>query len=255
MKKINAILHTLVLFALVFVAQSSLVHASTSTGKAAVQFNQAGWDKYKSTLTRASLASGVPVTELVIFTSIESDFKAKARNTAGSNAGGLTQFIPSTWRSMVRTHHKKYGLSKNVSRFNAYANAAMTAEYIKQNRSLLQQALKREITTADVYMAHFLGPGTAIQVLKAKGNRSITSVVKATKGNARLFYNKGRPLTVAQFKANMARKVANHRQVYKPVAVKYAVRYEENQRLDALIAKVNDKPVRVGFSTAYVREM
>lgn len=244
----------MVLLALLFVAQSTTVHASTSTAKA-VEFNQEGWDKYKSTLTKASIASGVSVTDLVIFTSIESDFKAKASNRSGSGAGGLTQFVPSTWRAMVNTHHKKYGLSKNVSRFNAYANAVMTAEYIKQNRGLLQQALKREITTTDVYMAHFLGPGTAIQVLKAKGNRPITSVVRATKGNARLFYNKGRPISVAQFKTNVARKVANHRQTYKPVATKYAVRYEQNQQLNALIAKVNDKPVRLGYSTAFVREM
>lgn len=239
-----------------FVTHMQHAHASTSTKSTQVEFNQTGWDKNKAAMAKAAIASGVPLGELVSFFSIESGMKAGAKNIGGhSTAGGLGGMTAPTFKSLIRVHHQKYGLSKNVSRFNAYANAAMTAEYIKQNRSLLQQALKRDITTSEIYMAHFLGPGTAIQVLKAKGNRPVTSVVRVSKGNARLFYTKGRPLTVAQFRASMDRKVANHSRVYKPTAVKYAVRYEQNQQLDALIAKIDEKPARVGFSTAYVRDM
>lgn len=238
-----------------FVTQLQSAHASTSA-KPTVEFNQSGWDKNKAAMAKAAVASGVPLGELVSFFSIESGMKAGAKNVGGySSAGGLGGMTQPTFRSLIRVHHKEYGLSKNVSRFNAYANAAMTAEYIKQNRNLLQQALKRDITTSEVYMAHFIGPGTAIQVLKAKGNRSITSVVRVSKGNARLFYTRGHPMTVAQFRASMDRKVANHSRVYKPTAVKYAARYEQNKRLDAFIAKIDDKPARLGYSTAYVRDM
>lgn len=253
MKKLTAIFTSMALMMCLFVTHMQSAHASTSTQ---VEFNQTGWDKNKAAMAKAAVASGVPLGELVSFFSIESGMKAGAKNIGGhSSAGGLGGMTAPTFRSLIREHHQKYGLSKNVSRFNAYANAAMTAEYIKQNRSLLQQALKRDITTSEVYMAHFIGPGTAIKVLKARGNRSITSVVSVSRGNARLFYNKGRPLTVAQFRASMARKVANHSRVYRPTAVKYAVRYEQNKRLDALIAKLDEKPVRIGYSTAYVRNM
>jgi hypothetical protein len=254
MKKITAIFTSLALMMCSFVTHMQSAHASTSTSQ--VEFNQSGWDKNKSAVAKAAVASGVPIGELVSFFSIESGMKAGSKNIGGhSSAGGLGGMTAPTFRTLIREHHQKYGLSKNVSRFNAYANAAMTAEYIKQNRNLLRQALKRDITTSEVYMAHFIGPGTAIKVLQARGNRPITSVVSVSKGNARLFYNKGRPLTVAQFRASMDRKVANHSRVYKPTAVKYAVRYEQNQQLDALVAKLDAKPAPIGFSTAYVRNM
>jgi len=255
MKKITTLFTSLALMMCLFVTYTQHAHASSSA-KPTVEFNQTGWDNNKAAMAKAAVASGVPLGELVSFFSIESGMKAGVKNTGGySSAAGLGGMTKSTFKSLMRDHRQKYGLSKNVSRFNAYANAAMTAEYIKQNRSLLQQALKRDITTSEVYMAHFVGPGTAIKVLKARGNRPITSVVSVSRGNARLFYNKGRPLTVAQFRASMDRKVANHSRVYKPTAVKYAARYEQNKRLDDLVAKLDDKPANIGFSTAYVRNM
>lgn len=226
------------------VAFTGYAQASTSAKK--VVFNQTGYDKYKEVLLRASRDSGESATTLAAYLSIETNFRSNVCNSAGSGACGGTQFMPKTWRTMVKNNHRKYGLSKNVSRSNAYANLVMTAEYIKDNRAFLNKALKRDVSDAEVYLAHALGPGGAIKVLRANPNRKITSVLNIHRGNNNLLYSKGKPITVAQFKANMQRKFAAHRSVYRPAVTRYALNQMPKQEaMDHLIAQVS-QPYNVG---------
>ena len=44
----------------------------------------------------------------------------------------------------------------------------MAAEYAKDNKAWLQKTLGRPVDSTDLYLAHFLGPGGAAKVLKAK---------------------------------------------------------------------------------------
>ena len=236
MKTIQHLISILLLSATV--AFSGLAHASTSTKP--VPFNQTGFDKYKGTLYKVSQQSGESATTLAAYMSMESNFRANVCNSAGSGACGATQFIPGTWKAMVKKHHRKYGLSKNVSRSNAYANLAMTAEYIKYNRDVLKQALKRDVTTSEVYLAHLLGAGNAIKVLKANPNRKITSVISVHRGNNNLLYSKGKSITVAQFKANLQRKFTAHSSAYRPAVNNYALnQLSKEAGLDQLIAQVS----------------
>lgn len=228
---------------LLSVAVTFTGYAQASTSSKKVEFNQAGFDKYKSVLLKASRASGESATTLAAYSSIETNLRANVCNSTGSGACGMTQFMPGTWKTMVKTNHRKYGLSKNVSRSNAYANLVMTAEYIKYNRSVLQQALKRDVSPSEVYLAHALGAGNAIKVLRANPNRKITSVLNVHRGNNNLMYKKGKSLTVAQFKANMQRKFTAHSQVYRPAVTTYALNQMPKQEaLDHLIAQVSTTP-------------
>lgn len=218
-------------------------YAQASTSSKKVEFNQAGFDKYKSTLLKASRASGESATTLAAYSSIETNLRANVCNKSGSGACGMTQFLPDTWKAMVKNNHRKYGLSKNVSRSNAYANLVMTAEYIKVNRTILKKALKRDVSPSEVYLAHALGARNALKVLRANPNRSITSVLNIHRGNNRLMYSKGKPLTVAQFKANMQRKFTAHSSVYRPAVTSYALnQMPKEEALDHLIAQVTTTP-------------
>lgn len=218
-------------------------YAQASTSSKKVEFNQAGFDKYKSTLLKASKATGESATTLAAYSSIETNLRANVCNKSGSGACGMTQFMPGTWKTMVKNNHRKYGLSKNVSRSNAYANLVMTAEYIKMNREFLKKALKRDVSPSEVYLAHALGPGNALKVLRANPNRKITSVISVHRGNNNLMYSKGKAITVAQFKANMQRKFTAHSSTYRPAVTSYALNQMTKQEaLDHLIAQVTTTP-------------
>ena len=223
------------------VAFTGYTHASSSVKK--VEFNQAGFDKYKNVLYKVSQQSGESASTLAAYSSIETNLRANVCNQSGSGACGMTQFMPRTWRAIVNKHYRKYGFSKNVSRSNAYANLSMTAEYIKENRAILNKALKRDVSDSEVYLAHALGPGNAIKVLRANPSKKITSVLNVHRGNNSLLYAKGKPITVAQFKANMQSKFIAHRAVYRPAMKTYAMNQMTPQKaMDYLIAQVSITP-------------
>lgn len=48
-------------------------------------------------------------------------------------------------------------------------SALMAAEYAKDNEKVLESKLGRQVDTHDLYLAHFLGAGGALKVLKARG--------------------------------------------------------------------------------------
>lgn len=92
-----------------------------------------------------------------------------------SNAQGLFQFIPSTWRNMM----KKYGGSLGVDtakmtdaqilelRNDPQMSTNMAALYAKDNKDILKREFSVEPNDADLYLAHFLGPAGAITFLRA----------------------------------------------------------------------------------------
>jgi len=111
---------------------------------------------------------------------VESGGRADAKNS-NSSATGAGQFISSTWLGMVRKYRpdlmdgrtnaevlalrNNYGLSREMTRLYAQENAAFLA-----NQGIQQ-------TPGSIYLAHFLGPRGAAQVLKANPDASIESIV------------------------------------------------------------------------------
>lgn len=111
-----------------------------------------------------------------------------------TGAKGLFQFIPSTWKGMQRS----YGDLKNP--FSIEDNTRAGVRFMEQNRGILQKSLGREPQLHELYMAHNLGAGGAIRLLKANPD---TRVYKSVIGsnplhNPKFLMGKGAPLTAAE---------------------------------------------------------
>ncbi|AEH03636.1 tail fiber protein [Pseudomonas phage PhiPA3] len=150
----------------------------------------------RETLSVVAQMVGVPVELLMIFCAIESSFDWNAR-AGTSNASGWFQFINSTWDGMIKKYSAKYGLPADTPqrslRMDPRINALMGAEFVKENFTILQNALGRAPTDVDLYVAHFMGPYGAKKFLM-KDQNSIGAAVfpKEAAANRTIFYkNKG----------------------------------------------------------------
>ena len=91
-------------------------------------------------------------------------------------------------------------------------SSALAAEYARQNKTELEQALGRPAGNADLYMAHFLGAGGATTFLKAVASGGATPgaalLPEAAAANRAAFYDAGgHPLSVAQIYQSFASKI------------------------------------------------
>ena len=122
-------------------------------------------------------AIGVVVGKII---GVESGGNAKAKNP-NSSAAGLGQFIDGTWLNMVRKYRPDIAGGKSNAELialktNPQLSREMTTAYTRENAQLLaNQGIQQ--TPGNIYLAHFLGPRGAAQVLKADPNASIESIV------------------------------------------------------------------------------
>lgn len=179
----------------------STAYASVDTDVKVLQ----AWSKHKDAIVAAAVTAKVSPATMAAIAYNESRFIAK----------DLYQFKPKTWRVMIQKYGHKYGFTSKTRSTNARANALMAAEYFNENRALLAQRLGRPVSDADAYIAHFLGAGGAVKLLKAKPNKLARDIVPAAaRANKTLFYSHGRALTVAQFKRLMSDKLKQPRDSY-----------------------------------------
>jgi soluble lytic murein transglycosylase-like protein len=191
--------------------------------------------KVLSGIRRASAATGIDFGYLMAQAAQESGFRSDARATT-SSASGLYQFIESTWLTMVRDHGARHGagdLARAIEtgpkgearvsdpavkqrildlREDARLSAALGAEYARENKATLEGALGREATGTDLYLAHFLGPRGAVQLLQAidqNGNKAAADLLpKAAAANPSIFYDaEGNARTVRELKRLLGDKI------------------------------------------------
>lgn len=117
----------------------------------------------------------------------ESGGNTNAKNPQ-STATGLGQFIESTWLSLFRKYYPEE--ASNMSRdailalrTDATKSRALIEAYARENAASLQKA-GLTVTEANLQLAHFLGPGGAISVLKAAPGTLASSVLPASAVNA-----------------------------------------------------------------------
>lgn len=188
-----------------------------------------------SSIRQAARATNIDFGLLMAQAQQESGFQTDAK-ASGSSATGLFQFIDSTWLGLVQRFGAKYGvgaLAQQVAtdasgrpsvadpatrrqildlRKDPRLSSALAAEYARQNKGELEQALGRPAGNADLYMAHFLGAAGATAFLKAVTSAGATTgaalLPEEAAANRGAFYDaSGRPLSVAQIYQSFATKI------------------------------------------------
>jgi hypothetical protein len=135
----------------------------------------------------------VDYTDTVHF--IESS-RGKLMDAPTSSAKGHFQFIDRTWNEYVDKH--KLGF-KPEDRYDFEKSKKVFELFTADNVRILKSKLEREPTYTEKYMAHKLGPGTAVNFMKASPNTTVDKVVSkaALKANRNVFYNEdGKPKRV-----------------------------------------------------------
>ncbi len=178
-----------------------------------------------STIQSASESTGVSFSYLMAQAGKESSFESEAGSRA-SSAAGLFQFTKGTWLQQVKTHGAAHGLAQFAEHIHRTARgeytvsdpklrqqildlrrdpqlaSLMAGEYAKENKARLEQALGRPVNSTELYLAHFLGPGGAAKVLKAKAedpNQPAAELLpQAAHKNRSVFYDHNKsPRSVA----------------------------------------------------------
>ncbi|MGZ8924659.1 MAG: transglycosylase SLT domain-containing protein [Nitrososphaeraceae archaeon] len=136
----------------------------------------------KRAIHNAAINNGVDEFTLAQMCAIESGFKPNAQNPT-SSAGGLFQFVDDTWNG--------YG---GGNKFDPELNADRGAKYMKSNQQALGNALGREPTASEIYLAHNQGVGstrrkngaigTLRQIQDGNGNQIATSRSDSTDKSA-----------------------------------------------------------------------
>ena len=190
----------------------------------------------------ASKHTGVSFSYLMAQAGKESSFEANAGSTA-SSAAGLFQFTKGTWLELIKNHGTKHGLGSLAGaiqrtsrgsyvvddpktrqaildlRRDPQLSAMMAGEYAKENKTWLENSLGRKVESTDLYMAHFLGPGGAAAVLKAKSQDPTQSAAallpQAAHKNPSVFYDRHHePLSVAAVYDHVHHAIARPMQQY-----------------------------------------
>ena len=188
----------------------------------------------RSAIAQASAATGADFDYLLRTAARESSFDSAAKSRT-SSASGLFQFIEQTWLGVVKRHgaefglgeaaaaitqdgHGRYQVSNSADRAEILAlrhdprvSALMAGALTEESRQSLETALGRDVSGAELYMAHFLGTGGAIKLIQANetapGQSAAAMFPDAAQANRPIFYEaSGRARSVAEVYANLSAK-------------------------------------------------
>jgi hypothetical protein len=120
----------------------------------------------------------------------ESGGDPNARNP-NSSAGGLGQFIDSTWVSMLQKHRPDLVEGKTPQELIALKSdpalsRQMTEAYANDNGAILTKS-GLPVTPGNTYLAHFAGPQGAVSVLNASPNAPVEGILGAAAVKANPF--------------------------------------------------------------------
>ncbi|MFK7792190.1 MAG: hypothetical protein AB8B88_05905 [Devosiaceae bacterium] len=184
-----------------------------------------GGNRIEDAFTSASQATGLPFDYFMTTAMRESSLDVNAAATT-SSARGPFQFIEQTWLGMMHEHGSSLGLSQEASsierrsdgrfqvddpaareavlamRHDPQLSAVMSGLYLMENASDLQNALGRDVTVGEGYVAHVFGASGAsrlISLAEQQPNRVAADVFPtAAAANRGLFYDRsGAPVSVS----------------------------------------------------------
>lgn len=180
------------------------------------------------TIVDASYLAGVDPRLLMAIADKESSFVAGARAST-STATGLFQFIESTWLRALRDYGPSFGLDREAAllhglespaaaldagdrarlldmRNDPFLSTLMAAAMLRAEQEKLSARLGRTISSAEVYLVHFLGPAGAEKFLAVLADKPLSPAANllpmAAKANRPIFFvdrtRKPKSLSVAQ---------------------------------------------------------
>ena len=177
-------------------------------------------------LRRASAQTGVDFEYLLQTAQRESSLNPNLKAQT-SSATGLFQFIEQTWFATVKSDGARFGLAKQAQQIeqnpdgrffvrNGEArqailelrkdpdiSAKLAGALTQRNAFSLSQAIGREPSGGELYIAHFLGAKGAINLINARQNQADQSAAalfpEAARANKPIFYEKnGEARSVAE---------------------------------------------------------
>ncbi|MBI4031735.1 MAG: transglycosylase SLT domain-containing protein [Proteobacteria bacterium] len=164
----------------------------------------------------AAARTGVNFAYLLEQAAAESGFDAHAGSKT-SSAKGLYQFIESTWLNMVKKYGPGHGMGKYAQMIGADGRVSdpqarreildlrndpekaslLAAEFASENRDYLVQKAgmkSEEVGSVELYLAHFLGAGSAAGFLKAMKENPMANAAdifpRAANANRNVFYDR-----------------------------------------------------------------
>lgn len=201
-------------------------------------------------VNNAASRFNVPASYIAAMVGRESGGDADAKNPS-SSATGLTQFIDSTWLGLIKDGQTPQRMGIDVSgmsdaellalRTDPDVSVMMGAAYAEKNAAYIQRVTGKTPTEGDLYLAHFLGPEGAANMLNADPNTAAASVnPDAAAANRSVFYTKGgRAKTVGELKANIARTFGSS-----PSAVQYGDVQTFEKMSDATSTALKNDPMQ-----------
>ena len=126
-----------------------------------------------------------------------------------SSAGGMFQFLDSTWKELTKEMGKNYSVQ---DKFDPKKAAEVMAYFTQKQKRQLEKGTGRAATNTDLYMAHFLGSGGAVKFLNAM-NRNPNAIAadmdpRAAKANKNIYYDQsGRARTLQEVYNLMSNKM------------------------------------------------
>lgn len=186
---------------------------------------EAGVNRVVSAIRDAAEKTGAGFDYLLRTARRESSLQPAAQAST-SSARGLYQFIDSTWLTMVRDEGRNLGLAKYAEQIGRDASgrptvadpaarqqilalrddpavsALMAGAFTNRNATEIRSGTGRNPTEGELYMAHFLGSGGAVRLINANQNNPQATAARlfpeAADANRRIFFDQGRPRTVAE---------------------------------------------------------
>jgi hypothetical protein len=179
-----------------------------------------------ASIQQASASTGMDFSYLMAQASRESSFDPTAKAST-SSASGLYQFVEQTWLGEFQQHGAQYGYGDLASQIVKHSdghfsvssptarkeildlrkdpalNASMAAELAADNKTKMEKALGRSVSSTDLYLAHFLGLSGALRFVRTMESSPETTGAamfpRAAASNESVFYTKdGRALTVSE---------------------------------------------------------
>jgi len=195
---------------------------STDRGQAFLGSESAMTDSDSTTvsyITTAARTVGIDPELTFSVAKIESNLKVDAKNRI-TGATGLNQFIPSTWKFLIKKY-PSLGFTESDIR-DPQKNAIMGAVYLKQISGTLKKQLGRDPSVTEVYLGHFLGPSGALSFIRSLEKRPEAVAAdlfpSAAKANPNIFFDGKRPRTLSQVFDLMSNKVSKATSAYRMLA-------------------------------------